>query len=46
MLAREATAEQKRALWPVVVANYRSFDAYQKRTAREIPLFICSPRAS
>ena len=46
MLAREATPEEKRALWPVVVANYPSFDAYQKRTTREIPLFICSPRAA
>jgi deazaflavin-dependent oxidoreductase (nitroreductase family) len=45
MLAREAPAEEKRALWPVVVANYPSFDAYQKRTTREIPLFICSPRS-
>lgn len=43
MIAREASVEEKRALWPVVVANYRSFDAYQKRTSREIPLFICSP---
>jgi F420H(2)-dependent quinone reductase len=43
MLAREATVEQKRALWPVVVANYGSFAAYQERTTREIPLFICSP---
>lgn len=44
MLAREATAQEKRTLWPVAVANYRSFDAYQKRTTRDIPLFICSPR--
>jgi F420H(2)-dependent quinone reductase len=43
MLAREASPEEKRSLWPVVVANYRSFDAYQKRTTRNIPLFICSP---
>jgi deazaflavin-dependent oxidoreductase (nitroreductase family) len=43
MLAREATPEEKRALWPVVVANYRSFEAYQQRTTREIPLFICAP---
>jgi deazaflavin-dependent oxidoreductase (nitroreductase family) len=43
MLAREATPEEKRTLWPVVVANYRSFEAYQQRTARAIPLFICSP---
>ena len=46
MLAREASLEEKRALWPVVVANYRSFEAYQQRTTREIPLFICSPRAA
>ena len=43
MLAREASPEEKRTLWPVVVANYRSFEAYQRRTQREIPLFICSP---
>ncbi|HEY1491683.1 MAG TPA: nitroreductase family deazaflavin-dependent oxidoreductase [Steroidobacteraceae bacterium] len=43
MLAREATPEEKRTLWPVVVANYRSFEAYQQRTTRAIPLFICSP---
>jgi deazaflavin-dependent oxidoreductase (nitroreductase family) len=43
MLAREASPEEKRILWPVVVANYRSFDAYQKRTTRDIPLFVCSP---
>ena len=44
MLAREATPEEKRALWPVVVANYKSFAAYQQRTTRDIPLFICAPR--
>jgi deazaflavin-dependent oxidoreductase (nitroreductase family) len=43
MLAREASPEEKRALWPVVVANYPSFEAYQRRTSRDIPLFICSP---
>jgi F420H(2)-dependent quinone reductase len=44
MLAREATPEEKRTLWPVVVANYKSFAAYQQRTTRDIPLFICAPR--
>jgi deazaflavin-dependent oxidoreductase (nitroreductase family) len=43
MRAREASAEEKRTLWPVAVANYASFADYQKRTPREIPLFICSP---
>jgi len=44
MVAREASAEERRALWPVVVANYRSFDTYQSLTAREIPLFVCTPK--
>ncbi|MBS0579295.1 MAG: nitroreductase family deazaflavin-dependent oxidoreductase [Proteobacteria bacterium] len=43
MLAREASSEEKRTLWPVAVANYKSFAAYQERTSREIPLFVCSP---
>jgi deazaflavin-dependent oxidoreductase (nitroreductase family) len=43
MVAREASPEEKRLLWPVVVANYPSFAAYQQRTTREIPLFVCSP---
>lgn len=44
MLAAEATAEERRALWPVVVANYPSFATYQGHTAREIPLFVCTPQ--
>jgi deazaflavin-dependent oxidoreductase (nitroreductase family) len=43
MIAREASSEERRALWPVVVANYGSFAAYQKRTSREIPIFVCTP---
>jgi F420H(2)-dependent quinone reductase len=43
MVAREASPEEKRLLWPVVVANYPSFAAYQQRTTREIPLFVCTP---
>jgi F420H(2)-dependent quinone reductase len=45
MIAREASAAERSSLWPVVVANYRSFEAYQQRTAREIPLFVCTPEA-
>jgi F420H(2)-dependent quinone reductase len=43
MRAREASPEERQALWPVVVANYASFEAYQ-RTHREIPIFVCAPR--
>jgi len=44
MVAQEASAQERRDLWPIVVANYPSFDTYQKRTAGQIPLFVCSPR--
>ena len=43
MLVTQATAEQKAALWPVVVANYPDYEVYQKRTERDIPVLICSP---
>ncbi len=44
MLAREASSAERQTLWPKVVASYGSFDAYQKLTTREIPVFVCSPR--
>lgn len=44
MLAREASSEERRRLWPKVVASYPSFAAYQQKTTREIPVFVCSPR--
>lgn len=44
MLAREASTEERRGLWPKVVACYGSFENYQKKTTREIPLFICTPQ--
>ncbi|MDB5499093.1 MAG: hypothetical protein JWP28_3124 [Phenylobacterium sp.] len=43
MRARQASADQKAQLWPVVVASYPSFDAYRQKTDRDIPLMICSP---
>ena len=44
MLARQASAEEKTELWPAVVAAYRGYAAYQRRTERDIPLIICEPR--
>jgi deazaflavin-dependent oxidoreductase (nitroreductase family) len=45
MRARTATAEEKVALWPQVVAAYKGYAGYQKRTERDIPLVICEPRS-
>jgi deazaflavin-dependent oxidoreductase (nitroreductase family) len=44
MLARRASAAEKAELWPRVVAAYRGYGGYQRRTERDIPLVICEPR--
>jgi deazaflavin-dependent oxidoreductase (nitroreductase family) len=46
MVAREASSDERRSLWPKVVANYPSFAAYQNKTSREIPIFVCAPKPS
>jgi deazaflavin-dependent oxidoreductase (nitroreductase family) len=42
--ARVASGEEKAQLWPLIVAAYRGYDRYQKRTERDIPVVICEPR--
>lgn len=44
MRARTASAEEKTALWPRLVAMYRDYDDYQARTDRDIPVVILEPR--
>jgi deazaflavin-dependent oxidoreductase (nitroreductase family) len=43
MHARQASAAEKAELWPLCVASYPDFAAYQARTERDIPLMICEP---
>lgn len=43
--ARQATAEERHALWPRLVAMYGDYAIYQRRTDREIPVIILSPAA-
>lgn len=43
MSARVAGPEEAAALWPRVVARYRSYGAYRRRAAREIPLVVLEP---
>lgn len=45
MTARTATAEEKESYWPRLTAMYPDYATYQKRTTREIPVVILSPRA-
>jgi F420H(2)-dependent quinone reductase len=44
MTARRAGKEEKAALWPKLVAMYKSYDDYQARTERDIPVVILEPR--
>lgn len=44
MRARTATAEEKAAYWPRIVAAYRGYAGYQKRTERDIPVVLLDPR--
>ncbi|MBI1844500.1 MAG: nitroreductase family deazaflavin-dependent oxidoreductase [Actinobacteria bacterium] len=43
MVARTATPEEKGPLWQRLVAMYKSYDSYQARTERDIPVVICTP---
>jgi deazaflavin-dependent oxidoreductase (nitroreductase family) len=42
--ARQVDDAEKARLWPICVQHYREFDDYQKRTDRNIPVFVCEPR--
>lgn len=41
--ARTAAPAEKERLWPLMAEIWPSYDAYQKRTERDIPVVILSP---
>jgi deazaflavin-dependent oxidoreductase (nitroreductase family) len=41
--AHEATGREKSEWWARAVEVWPDYDAYQRRTAREIPLFVLTP---
>ncbi|MCT9143559.1 nitroreductase family deazaflavin-dependent oxidoreductase [Streptomyces violarus] len=43
MTAREVTGEEKSQWWDRAVAAYPAYADYQKKTDREIPLFVLEP---
>jgi deazaflavin-dependent oxidoreductase (nitroreductase family) len=45
MRARTATPDEKAALWPRIVATYKGYEGYQRKTTRDIPVVVCEPRA-
>ena len=41
--ARLATPDEKPELWPICDQHYAPYADYRKRTARDIPIFVCEP---
>ncbi|NUR25369.1 MAG: nitroreductase family deazaflavin-dependent oxidoreductase [Catenulispora sp.] len=41
--ARTATAEEKPELWSLMTATWPSYDDYQRKTDREIPVVVLEP---
>jgi deazaflavin-dependent oxidoreductase (nitroreductase family) len=41
MRARTASGDEKAELWPQIVAAYKGYAGYQRRTDRDIPVVIC-----
>ena len=44
LVAHTASPEEKAGLWPVAVAAWPSYDDYQAKTERDIPLVVLEPR--
>lgn len=44
--AREVTGEEKAEWWERAVAAYPDYADYQKKTDRQIPVFVLEPRAA
>jgi deazaflavin-dependent oxidoreductase (nitroreductase family) len=44
MRARPADAAEKAELWPRIIAAYKPYGSYRRRTSRDIPVVICEPR--
>jgi len=45
LFARKVSPEEKKLIWPRLIKMYPSFDLYQRRTRREIPLLRLSEGA-
>ena len=46
MRARVASAEERRRLWPLVIADHANYAAYQTKTSRQIPLVLLEAPAA
>ena len=45
MVAREVTGDEKARWWDIAVKAFPPYADYQKKTSREIPVFVLSPKS-
>jgi deazaflavin-dependent oxidoreductase (nitroreductase family) len=45
MRAREATGDERARLWRLVCQQFPMYEAYQRRTARQFPVFVLEPHS-
>jgi deazaflavin-dependent oxidoreductase (nitroreductase family) len=45
LTARLATSTEKPELWKICDATFPPYAEYRKKTSRDIPIFVCTPRA-
>ncbi|MGF1599399.1 MAG: nitroreductase/quinone reductase family protein [Acidimicrobiales bacterium] len=45
LVARTASPEEKAELWPQIVAAYKGYGGYQRKTERDIPVVVAEPLA-
>ena len=43
LVARTAAAKEKAELWPRIVAAYKGYGGYQRKTERDIPVVLAEP---
>jgi deazaflavin-dependent oxidoreductase (nitroreductase family) len=43
LVARTASSEEKAELWPQIVAAYKGYGGYQRKTGRDIPVVVATP---
>ncbi|MEL6890342.1 MAG: nitroreductase/quinone reductase family protein [Actinomycetota bacterium] len=43
LIARTASADEKDAMWPDIVAAYKGYQGYAEKTDRDIPVVIAEP---
>ena len=45
MTAHIADEEERARLWPIITEDHDNYEAYQRKTGRQIPVVLLTPRS-